>query len=526
MGHFLERQRLKAVSTLINKTGILFLYPKDLYWSWPVSNDFCRKILPLLRVTYPQLASMIPEIPVTFIDCMANLSIGFEEYIKILEQYPVICISSVTPLAALNTEITVRLIKKHNPDAVVVLGGHHATFYSEEWLQRGVDIIVRHEGEIAFQSVMRALASGQPIDGIQGISFIGHEGTPVHTDDAPFVDNLDDLPIPNWDIVDFSLYSFRLTPNGPPGTVETSRGCPHKCNFCCAAAMWKHRQRFKSAERVLAEIDNLVQRGVGQIMFADDNFGVRRKRDIEILEGVISRSYDLGIWSFIRASTVLKDPDFIEIAARAGLKQVYIGYEAIKDGTLDHYKKNPHGVNAADYTKVYQTLHKNGIFVVGMFVRDFDPDEEAQASIWEWMRVGRICDASAQSQFIPMRGTPGYDELTGKGYCLKDMFYHDRFMPAYEYKGTTQSFKCAITSMYELIKPSNFVKLLFGNFVEKTFFRTLYGGIFYDLFHVDILNLKVWWVILHKKYSLDQKQNLIVRMYMHKYCPEANLKKI
>lgn len=524
--HFiLDKQKLINISNLVNETGVLFLYPKDLYWGWPVSNDFCRKILPFVRVTYPQLASMIPEIPVTFIDCMANVKIGFNDYVKLLKQYPVICMSSVTPLAALNTEITVRLIKKHNPDSVVILGGHHATFYHEEWLQRGADIIVRHEGELAFQNVIRALASGkQTINGIQGISFIGHDGRPVHTDDAPFVENLDTLPIPNWDIVDFSLYPFRLIPNGPPGTVETSRGCPNKCNFCCATAMWKHRQRFKSAERVLAEIDNLVQRGVGQIMFADDNFGARRKRDIEILKGVIGRNYNVGIWCFIRASTVLKDPGFIELAARAGLKQVYIGFEAIKDETLDHYKKNPHGVNAADYKRVYEILHGNGVFVVGMFVRDFDPDEEEQASIWEWMRVGQICDASAQSQFIPMRGTPGFDELTEKGYRLKDMFYHDRFMPAYEYKGKTQDFKCLITGIFELMKPSNFVRLLLGNFVERNFFRTLYGGIIYDLFHFDILNLKVWRIMLHNRYSLDEKQSRIVSMYIDKYCQENNAK--
>ena len=508
-----------SVSNVINEKGILFLYPKDLHWSWPVSSDFCRKILPYVRVTYPQLASMIPEIPVTFIDCMANLKIGFADYIKILKQYPVICISSVTPLAALNTELTVRLIKKHNPDAVVILGGHHATFYSEEWLHRGVDIIIRHEGEIAFQAVIRALASGQPINNIQGISFIGHDGNPVHNKEAPFIENLDDLPMPNWDIVDFSLYSFRLIPKGPPGTVETSRGCPHKCNFCCATAMWKHRQRFKSAHRVLAEIDNLVKRGVGQIMFADDNFGANRKRDREILEGIIKEKYNVGIWCFIRASTVLRDPDFIKLAARAGLKQVYIGYEAIKDTTLEHYKKNPHGINAADYKRAYEILHRNGIFVVGIFVRDFEPEEEKQASLWEWLRgVGRICDASSQSQFIPMRGTPGFDELAHKGYALKDMFYHDRFMPAYNYKGKTQSFNCLITGIYELIKPSNFVRLLFGNFVERTFFKTLYRGLIYDMLHVDVLNLKTWWIMLQKKYSLDEKQYRIAKMYIEKYC--------
>jgi len=425
--------------------------------------------------------------------------------------------SSVTPLAALNTEITVRLIRKHNPDAVVILGGHHATFYPDEWLARGVDIIIRHEGEIAFQQVVRSLASGNPIDAISGISFNGPDGLPVHTPDAPFVEKLDDLPMPNWDIVDFSLYPFRLTPNGPPGTVETSRGCPNKCNFCCAAAMWRHKQRFKSAERVLKEIDNLVQHGVGQIVFADDNFGAFRKRDTKILEELIKRDYGLGLWCFIRASTVLRNPEFIELAAKAGLKQVYIGYESIKDGTLDHYQKNPHGVQASDYKKVYEVLHRNGVFVVGMFVRDYDPDEEAKATIWEWLRVGQMCDASSQGQFIPMRGTPGFDELAGKGYTIKNMFYHDRFMPAYEYRGKTQSFKFAFTAVYELLKPSNFIRLLFGNFVERTFFRSLYGGLVYDLLHVNLLNFKTWLILTKKGLSLDEKQDRIVEMYLAAY---------
>ncbi len=493
----------------LDVVDVLFIAPKALYRGWPFSNDFTRRIFAAPSAAYPQLAGALAHRRAGFLDG-AFEPLSTENYLRRAADASIVAIGVVGPTLALNTELNIRLIRRRNPTAKIILGGHHPTFFAAEWLDKGVDYVVRGEGETTFPRLVDAVLAGGDPRGIPGVSY-RENGAVRHNPDAPFVANLDDLPWPDWSIVNWDLYDLGLRPAGRTAAVETSRGCPHRCIFCCAAELWRHTQRFKSAERVVEEISRLAATGVRQLMIADDNFGASLARDSAIFEELLRRGLDLSFWSFLRADIAVQHPDFVDLAARAGLRFVCVGFEALNDATLDAYgKKLQGGTTARDFVTAYRALKKRGIFVYGTLVRHYSLDQEEKPLSWRSAR--RISDITAQNRFIPMRGTLAADKLAAAGYQLKDLFYHDRLLPAYERDGKRQSSKFALTELLDLIHPANFRKMLWGTYVEKRFFRNLFRGLLKDLLHFRPLAAKVLIAASDARLSLDDRQKRIVQL--------------
>lgn len=506
------------LSESIQRKGILLLQSKALHRGWPARNDFTCHLYTTPSSVYPQLAAMTPDIPVRIFDGLFDRKTSYSEYIRLLQSYPVIGMSVVSSVVALNNEINLRLIRKHNPDAVVIMGGHHPTFYAEQWLERGVDVVVRHEGEESYRQVVQVLIDGGRLDEVTGISFRRADGEIVHNPDRPFLKNLDDLPLPNWRPVDFSLYNRFLKSDGYTATVETARGCPFHCTFCCIPTMWKATQRHKSAERVLAEIDQLHELGVRQIAFADDCFGTKIERDMQIFEGVLGRGYDMAFCGFVRPDAIYHHPELIELAARAGWNLALIGFESVYENVLERYNKNlTDGMTATHYQEIYRRLKKHGIFVYGLFVFDFDAEIEQSWNRKTWRRIEDISDFTGHSRFIPMRGVPAIEEMVEKGYHFRDMFYHERHIPTYQFKGTTQKALFAIMQIYDILRPANLVKMLFGNFVEKAFFRALYRGLLIDMLHISWKDVRAFLISRNKKLKPEEIQQAIVDAYLNAF---------
>lgn len=490
-----------------NSVDVLFIAPKALYRGWPFSNDFTRRIFATPSAAFPQLAGALADRRTGFLDGLFE-PMSTERYFRRATAAPIVALSVVAPTLALNTELNIRLLRQRNPAAKIILGGHHPTFFAAEWLEKGADFVVRGEGETTFPRLVRAVLDGGDPDGIPGVSFRA-DGAVRHNPDAPVVANLDDLPWPDWSIVNWDLYDLGLRPAGRSAVVETSRGCPHRCIFCCAAEFWRHTQRFKSVDRVVEEIARLAASGVRQLMIADDNFGASLARDTAIFEALIRRNLDLSIWSFLRADVAVQHPDFVDLAARAGLRFVCVGFEALNDTTLDAYgKKLRGGMTVRDFSAAYRALKRRGMFVYGTLVRHYTLDQEETPLSWRAAR--RISDITAQNRFIPMRGTLAADQLAAAGYQLKDIFYHDRLLPAYERNGKRQSSKFVLTEILDLIHPANFAKLLFGSYVERRFFRNLYRGLLKDVLHFRPLSAKVLLAANDRRMSLDERQKRIV----------------
>lgn len=176
------------------------------------------------------------------------------------------------------------IVKQACPHAVVVMGGPHVSVFPEETLKHPCcDYVVVGEGEERMLALLRCLEAGEApaIPGVLGCaedSRLLRNHPSVRVD---FIKNVDDLPLPAYDMVDVERY-FALQADGfSPRTREwgrraatliTSRGCPHRCTFCSIHATMGYRWRSHSPDYVRRHITLLRERyDIDFIHFEDDN---------------------------------------------------------------------------------------------------------------------------------------------------------------------------------------------------------------------------------------------------------------
>ncbi|GAH05534.1 unnamed protein product, partial [marine sediment metagenome] len=128
------------------------------------------------------------------------------------------------------------------------------------------------------------------IKDIDGISYLNNDGKVIHNADRQLERNLDNFPMPRRDLLKGKLYTYLGTTTRQ---VETSRGCPHNCKFCCIIKMWRNPNqpityRTKSISRIMREVYDVYKREKPDfIFFCEDNFTINVKRTNKILDTII-----------------------------------------------------------------------------------------------------------------------------------------------------------------------------------------------------------------------------------------------
>ena len=155
---------------------------------------------------------------------------------------------------------------------------------------------------------------------IQGLVYRTADGTVQATPRRDLIKDVDSLPFPARDLVDMSrLGTHKYIDVGRvSATMISSRGCPFKCAFCSSHITMGKVYRFRSAENVLAEIDELVNRyRVNHIAFEDDTFTLNRDRVEAICQGLMKRQYDLTWYCLSRVESM--DPELARLMRRCRL---------------------------------------------------------------------------------------------------------------------------------------------------------------------------------------------------------------
>ncbi len=430
----------RAVRPDGRRPKLLFLHPKTLFDSWPMSIDTLGEIIKVPSIVYPLLAATVRHLPLeleVFDGYVTRQT--FRDYKRLLARADYLAITVMTPMKALDTEVTIRLAKRLNPGLRVILGGNQASAFPERWLACGADYVIVREGEQSFPALMASLLAGEhEPDTTPGLAFRRANGQVVRTPDPIMLPELDQSPFPAWDLVDLRPYDLGTPGRGLSATVEVSRGCPQRCDFCNINKFWSYRQRYKSLPRVLDELDRLHRLGVRKLMFADDNFGGKHGYTTRLFEAMIRRGYGFELGAFIRGDTIYRDPEFAALAARAGLRLALVGIEALDPTWLTDHQK---GVRAGDpvemYEQVYCTLRRHGVFQVGLFINSNEPNGPSHSS--GRGADGRVCDFHYAADLLPQKNSALYDRLVrDTSVALKDMFYHDWNMPSMQHAGGLQ----------------------------------------------------------------------------------------
>jgi radical SAM superfamily enzyme YgiQ (UPF0313 family) len=285
--------------------------------------------------------------------------------------------------------------KKNTP---VVIGGIHASLVPEEVFDYA-DVVVVGEVEGIWHQVIKDFETNT-----LSKKYIG----------------------PKVDLANFNIKPRRdlLNPLYLWQSVQTSRGCPHNCNFCSVTQYLGTDYRQRTAEDVLNELRDISGK---YIAFVDDNLigysKDSKKRAVEIFKGMKSLKKKWWMQCSINAA---EDEQLIKLAAKAGCQFVFIGFETIESSTLKNMHK---GVNlkagVSNYSKAVKAFHRHGIAILGAFILGNDYESTEYYSKLADFCIKSGIDIFQISILTPLPGTALMNKLQKEGRLCYQNFPQD-----------------------------------------------------------------------------------------------------
>ena len=232
-----------------------------------------------------------------------------------------------------------------------------------------------------------------------------------------FVDNLDTLPMPAWDLIDISKFGMELDNHYNPKNLPlkfksalfSSRACPLDCNFCDMFLVMGKKHRKRSVKKIVDEIELLVKEGVHYFSFMDDQLTLNRAHTIELCDEILRRKLNIqfdapnGVWiNSIREEIIAK-------LAEAGMVMCNL---AIEHGN-DYIRNKIIGKNlerdkifaAAKYLKKYKIL--SGAFFIMGFPEDTNETLQDTYDMMEELQL----DKMVVNTVVPFPGTALYKQV-------------------------------------------------------------------------------------------------------------------
>ncbi len=306
-------------------------------------------------------------------------------------------------------------------DAHIFCLGSHVTHAPEEvFSDTPVEAIVRGEPEHTVRDLVDAWAKGRPLSEVPGLHFREEDGSISRTEERPLIKELDDLPLPARDLLANDRYHFPDM-HGPVTTVKSSRGCPLDCAFCGYVLIQGQRFRFRSPENVVAELKDIHERQIPNVVFRDPIFTVGKPRVLAIMDGIQSEGIKIR-WQCETALRYLND-EVIDAMAKAGCVHISFGVETGNAELMEKYAANKlpeSGVEAA--RAVVKRCRSRGIETRGFCMIGF-PEETPAMTAETVDLIARLDPDTVQFTAVtPYPGTPLFNQVEGReDLQLKDL---------------------------------------------------------------------------------------------------------
>jgi len=242
---------------------------------------------------------------------------------------------------------------------VVIVSSSDSTDNYEKYLNEGADFVLIGEAENTLLELVDCLKNNKPdYDNISGLAFL-QNGATTKTSGRGVLKNLDELPLPAWDLVDIEPYrQMWLKSKGYFSlNMGTTRGCPFKCNWC-AKPIYGSRYNSRSPQNVIDELKLLkASYNMGHIWFCDDIFGLKPGWVNEFARLIKQENLNFKYKIQTRADLLLQD-DQIEALAASGCENAWIGAESGSQQILDAMDK---GTTIGQIYTATRLLKKHGI---------------------------------------------------------------------------------------------------------------------------------------------------------------------
>lgn len=326
---------------------------------------------------------------------------------------------SATTISVNNAARIAERVKRKLPGVITVLGGAHVSAIPERTMEAfaSIDFGVVGEGEVSLFELLTCLESGRSFDAVPGLAYRRDGGVRANPR-APYIEDLDALPTPAWDLLPDFPHNFQPSlfgyPRSPVATLITSRGCPFSCTFCDRSTSGR-KGRMHSVEKVVELCAHLVGLGTRHIMFLDDLFTVRKDRVIALSNAFLDAGFDFT-WS-CNSHPNLLDIDTMKLMKRAGCWQIAYGIESGSQRVLDVVKREVRLPRLHETLRMTRAagIRARGFLMLGHPTERIDSLEETAA----FLRSVDL-DLCQITKFTPYPGTPSYPTVRQHGTFEED----------------------------------------------------------------------------------------------------------
>lgn len=348
---------------------------------------------------------------------MAADNLSVEEACKnIVAGAPTIVGLSVLSVEASAMHLLAKKIKDISPEITVIVGGPHVSSDPKSILSdKYIDYLVLGEGEETMKELLEALDHGNPVNEVRGITY-RKNGEIVSTPPRPFVDDLDALPFPAWDLINveryFDLPTFNIFyASKRYMSIFTSRGCPYRCTYC--HNIFGKRFRVRTPENVFQEIEYLYKTyDIREFQIVDDVFNVKKERAKAICDLIIKSDLTtfLTFPNGIRGDAV--DQELLYKLKQAGTYKITY---AIETGSPRLQKLIGKNINLPKLQDTITLTNKLDILTHGFFMAGFPTETKEELQLTLDFAIKSKLNTLGFHVLTPFPGTEIYNQLLEMG---------------------------------------------------------------------------------------------------------------